>query len=220
MNPEVLDPPADNPDRGCTTENLLTPRGESNMPTDDQDRHHLYLTPSGSTGVPSPAPTKPDRATYEAARRAELDRICLIDIKRRQLLVYFCPLGIREIDHLWDDEGISQGDKEEYSKVESELYLSHRVLVHAIEGYLLGCVQYPVLTAETALKRTTNTDSLIDLLQAEEDSTIHNFGPPWAEDRTRRDGSPDAFAPAETWNITERGAASSGTTAPWYWPWR
>jgi hypothetical protein len=28
---------------------------ESNMPTDDQDRHHPYLIPSDSTWVPSPA---------------------------------------------------------------------------------------------------------------------------------------------------------------------
>jgi hypothetical protein len=37
-------------------------------------------------------------------------------------------------------------------------------------------VEYPVLTAETASNRTTDTYSLIDLLQAEEDSMIHNFG--------------------------------------------
>ena len=73
---------------------------ESNMPTDDQDRHHPYPIPSDSTWVPSPAIAKPDRATYEASRWVELDRIRLIDIKRRQLLVYFCPLGIHEIDHL------------------------------------------------------------------------------------------------------------------------
>jgi hypothetical protein len=190
------------------------------MPTDDWDRHRPYPTPSDSTWVPSPAPAKPDRATYEASRRAELNRIRLIDIKRRQLLVYFCPLGIHEIDHLWDDEDISMDDKAEHDKVESELYLSHRVLVHAVEGYLLGCVEYPVLTAETALKRTTNTDSLIDLLQAEEDSTIHDFGPPWAEDPTFRQSSRHGVHPPEIGNASGGGAAASGTTAPWCWPWR
>src|ERR1700722_2774834 len=74
---------------------------ESSMPTDNQDRHRPYPSPSDSTWVPSPAFAKPDRATYEASRRAELDRIRLIDIKRRQLLGYFCPLGIHEIDDLW-----------------------------------------------------------------------------------------------------------------------
>ena len=54
--------------------------------------------------------------------------------------------------------------------------LSHRVLVHAVEGYLLGCVKYPVLTAEAVLRRTTGSDGLIDLLQAEEDSMIQKFG--------------------------------------------
>jgi hypothetical protein len=118
------------------------------MPTDQQDNNRPYPMHSVLTLTPSPAPAKPDLATYEASRRDELDRIRLIDIKRRQLLFYFCPLGIHEIHHLWDDEDISRDDKEGYNKAEAELYLSHRVLVHAVEGYLLGCVQYPVLTAE------------------------------------------------------------------------
>jgi hypothetical protein len=90
----------------------------------------------------SPTIAKPDRATYEAAREAELDQIRLIDIKRRQHLGYFCPLEIDEIDHLWDDNDISLDDKEEYNNAESELYLSHRVLIHAVEWYLLECVEY------------------------------------------------------------------------------
>jgi hypothetical protein len=151
------------------------------MPSDNQNRHYPYPSPSDSTGVPSPATAKPDRATYEALRRVELDRIRLIDIKRRQLLSYFCPLGIHEINHLWDDEDISLPEKEEHNKVQGELYLSQRILIHAVEGYLLGCVEYPVLTAEAALRRTISTDSLIDLLQAEEDLMIRNFGPPWVE---------------------------------------
>jgi hypothetical protein len=189
------------------------------MPTSQQNNNPDSMH-SASIFAPISAAAKPDRATYEALRRVELDRIRLIDIKRRLLLVYFCPLGIHEIEHLWDDEDISLSDKEEYNKAESDLFLSHRVLIHAVEGYLLGCVEYPVLTAEVALRRTTGTDSLIDLLPAEEDSMIHNFGPPWADDRTFRDGSPDAFQPAETWNVTERGTATLGTTARWCWPWR
>jgi hypothetical protein len=190
---------------------------ESSMPTDDQDRHHPYPIPSDSTWVPSPAFAKPDRATYEASRRADLDRIRLIYIKRSQLLGYFCPLGIHEIDHLWDDEDISMDDKEEHNKVESELYLGHRVLVHAVEGYLLGCVEYPVLTAEAALMRTTNTDSLIALLQAEEDLMIRKLGPPWVDQPlTFRGSSLGGLQPP---GIGPR-AATSGTTAPWCWPWR
>jgi hypothetical protein len=191
------------------------------MPTDDEDRHRPYPSPSDSTWVPSVAIAKPDRATYEASRRAELDRIRLIDIKRRQLLGYFCPLGIDEIDHLWDDEDISLNDKEEHNKAESELYLSHRVLVHAVEGYLLGCIEYPVLTAEAALRRTTNTDSLIDLLQAEEDLMIRKLGPPWVDQPlTFSESSPDALEPIGTGNVPKRVAATSGTSSPWSWPWR
>jgi hypothetical protein len=59
--------------------------------------------------------------------------------------------------------------------------MSHRVLVHVMEGYLLGCVGYPDLTGEAALRRATSTDNLIDLLQAEEDLMIRTFGPPWVE---------------------------------------
>jgi hypothetical protein len=190
------------------------------MPTDQQDNNRPDPIDSALTLTPTPALAKPDRATYEASRRAELDRIRLFDMKHRQLLVYFCPLGIHEIDHLWDDEDTSPDDKDEHNKAKSELYLSHRVLIHAVEGYLLGCVEYPVLTAEAALRRTTGTDSLIDLLQAEEDSMIHNFGAPWAEDPTFRQSSPDSLQPPETANIPKRGAATSGTTAPWCWPWR
>jgi hypothetical protein len=191
------------------------------MPTDEQDRHHPNLTASDSTWAPNPAPTKPDRATYEASRRAELDRICLIDMKRRHLLSYFTPLRIHEIDHLWDDEDISPEGKEEHKKAEAEVYLSHRVLVHAVEGYLLGCVEYPVLTAEAALKRTTSTDGLVGLLQAEEDWMIQKFGSPWVEHPpTSSESNPDALQPPGTRNGPKRGAATSGTTAPWCWPWR
>jgi len=115
---------------------------------------------------PTPAAARPDRATYEASRRAELDRIRLIDIKRRQLLAYFHPLGIHAVDDLWDRDDLSRQEREEHDKAAHELHMSHRVLVHAVEGYLLGCVEYPDLTGEGALKRATSTDNLIDLLQA------------------------------------------------------
>jgi hypothetical protein len=194
---------------------------ESDMPTDQQDNNRPDPMHSALTLTPSPAPVKPDRATYESSRRAELDRIRTIDIKRRQLLVYFCPLGIHEIDHLWDDEDFSPQDKEEHNKAESEVYLSHRVLIHAVEGYLLGCVEYPVLTAEAALRRTTSTDSLIDLLQAEEDSMIHNFGPPWVEQTpTFSERSFNDPTPPGGRSVPTHGVAASGIAKPWRWPWR
>jgi hypothetical protein len=90
------------------------------VPSDERDRHDPYPMYSASTLTPTPAPAKPDRAPYEVLRGAGLDQICLIDIKRRQLLVLLLPLGIHEINHLWDDEAVWPG-KEEYFKVESEL---------------------------------------------------------------------------------------------------
>jgi DNA-binding CsgD family transcriptional regulator len=151
------------------------------MSIDDQDNTRPDPSPSDWTWTPTPAAAKPNRATYEASRRAELDRIRRIDIKRRQLLGYFYPLGIHEVDDLWDRDDPSQQDREEHDKAAHELHMSHRVLVHAVEGYLLGCVRYPVLTAEAALRPATSTDSLIDLLQAEEDLMIRIFGPPRVE---------------------------------------
>jgi hypothetical protein len=191
------------------------------MSVDDQDNTRSDPSHPDSTWNPAPTTAKPDRATYQESRRAELDRIRLMDIKRRQLLGYFCPLGIHEIDHLWDDEDISQRDREENDKAAHELHMSHRVLVHAVEGYLLGCVEYPVLTAEAALRRTTSTDSLIDLLQAEEDLMIRTFGPPWVEHRTTLSRSClHGLQPPGSGKLPTRGSATSGTLAPWSWPWR
>jgi hypothetical protein len=105
-----------------------------NMSIDDRDSTRTDPVPSDSTWNPAPATGKPDRATYEASRRTELDRIRVIDIKRRQLIRYFYPLGIREVDKLWDCDDRSRHDREEHDKVAHELHMIHRVLVHAVEG--------------------------------------------------------------------------------------
>jgi hypothetical protein len=181
------------------------------MPTDDQDRHRSEPIPSDSILKPAPTAAKPDRATYQESRRAELDRIRLIDIKRRQLLDYFGPLRIEEIDHLWDHEHIPQHDREKHNKTKSELYLSHRVLAHAVEGYLLGCAENSALTAEAALNRATSPDSLIDLLQAQEDLMTRTDRPPFTLN--------GPLAPAAG-KVPTRIGAASGTPTPWSWPWR
>jgi hypothetical protein len=186
------------------------------MPTDDQDRHCPEPIPPDSIWNPAPVTAEPDRATHRASRGTELNRIRLIDIKRRQLLRYFYPLGIHAVDELWDRDDRSRQDREENDKAAHELQMSHRVLVHAVEGYLLGCVEYPVLTAEAALRRTTSTDSLIDLLQAEEDLMIRTFGPPWAEypatlSRSRLNG----LQPPGAAKLPTRGSATSGTATSW-----
>jgi hypothetical protein len=69
--------------------------------------------------------------------------------------------------------------------------------------------------------QTSNTDSLIDLLQAEEDLMIHNFGPPWAEDpRTFTEGSLNGLQAPGARSVPTHGVATSGTAIPWSWPWR
>ena len=151
------------------------------MPTDDQDNTRPDPPPLGQAWVPNPAARKPDRATYEAARRAELDAVRLLDVNCRQLLYYLRPLGIRGDDDLWDSDDLSRQDGEEHYKVAHELYLSHRVLACAVEVYLLGCVECPDLTGVGAVRLATSTDGLIAILQAEEDLMIKTHGPPWVE---------------------------------------
>jgi hypothetical protein len=155
------------------------------MPTDYQD--NIRPDPTILDWLCTPAiPTTPrlDRATYEAARRAELGRIRRLDVAHRELLSSLRPFGIAGDDDRWDDEDISLDEKEEHRRAESELYLSRRVLVHAVEGYLLGCVAYPALTGEGAVRRATSTDRLTDLLQAQEDLMIQTFGQPFRISRS------------------------------------
>jgi hypothetical protein len=152
------------------------------MPTDYQD--NIRPDPTILDWLCTPAiPTTPrlDRATYEAARRAELGRIRRLDVAHRELLSSLRPFGVSADNDRWDDEDTSLDEKEEHHKAESELCLSHRVLVHAVEGYLLGCVAYPALTGEGALRRATTTERLSDLLQAQEDLMIRNSDcPGWS----------------------------------------
>jgi len=170
---------------------------------------------------PTATAPKPDRATYEAARRAELDHIRRLDVTYRQLLNYLRPQRIHGDDDLRDRDDLSRQDKEERDKAEHELYLSRRVLVCAVEVYLLGCVEYPDLTGEAALGRATSTDNLITMLQTEEDLMTKTNGPPWVErpfilTRSRLQG----LQPPGAGNVPTRGAATSGASVPWSWPWR
>jgi hypothetical protein len=151
------------------------------MPTDDQNNSRPYSTPFDWTGVQPPVADRPERATYEAARRAEIDHIRRLDVTYRQLLNHRCPQRIRGDNDLRDRDDLSRSDREERDKAVHELYLCRRVLVCVIEVYMLGCVEYPDLTGEAALGRATSTDSLITILQAEEDLMIKTYGPPWVE---------------------------------------
>jgi hypothetical protein len=153
---------------------------EDNMQTDDQDNTQPERVPPDWAWLRAPVAAKPDRAAYEAARRAELDDVRRLDLHYRQLLEYVHPGRSGGNDFVGCDN-LSPQDREEHDKVNHELYLSHRFLVCAVEVYLLGCVEYPDLTGEGAVRRATNTDSLIATLQAEEDLMIKTHGPPWLE---------------------------------------
>jgi hypothetical protein len=156
---------------------------ENNLPVDDPFNTRSDAMPPDWTWVATPAPPKPNRAAYEAARRAELDDVRQLDQHYRQLLN--CPLGVRGEDDLWSRGHRSPQNWEEHdNKAARELYLSRRFLVCAVEVYLLGCVEYSGLTGEDAVRSATDTDSLIASLQAEEDLMIKTHGPPWVE-RTR-----------------------------------
>jgi hypothetical protein len=150
------------------------------MLTDYHDNIRPDPTPTNWLFTPaSLTAPKLDRATYEATRRAELGQIRRLDVAHRELLSSLRPFGIGGDNDRWDDEDISLDEKEDQHKAESELYLSRRVLVHAVEGYLLGCVAYPALTGEGAVRRATTTERLSDLLQAQEDLMIQTFGQPF-----------------------------------------
>jgi hypothetical protein len=191
------------------------------MPTDDQDRHRPEPIPSDSIWNPAPVTSKPDRAIYETSCRTELDRIRLIDIKRRQLLSYFYPLGIHEVDELWDRDDRSRQYREEHDKAAHELDRATESWSTRWEDICWGYVGYPDLTGEGALRRATSTDSLIDLLQAEEDLMIRTFGPPWVEHpatlgRSRLNG----LQPSGAGKVPVGGSATSGTATSCSWPWR
>ena len=153
---------------------------ESDKPVDDQFSGQTDPIPLDWTWVATPAAPKPNRAAYEAARRAELEDVRLLDLHYRQLLNDLHSLGIPG-DHDLSRRNDPSLAHREHEKVARELYLSHRFLVCAVEVYLLGCVEYSGLTGEGAVKCATNTDTLITRLQAEEDWMIKTHGPPWVE---------------------------------------
>jgi hypothetical protein len=192
------------------------------MATDGQDDTRPNPTRTDWNWSATPAADKPDRTTYEASRQAELDLIRLIDIKCRQPLGYFHRLKIHRVDDLRDRDNLSPQKWEKHDRVVAhEMQMSHRLLVHAVEGYLSGCVQHPDLTGEGALRRATSTDSLIGLLQAEEDLAIKTFGPPWLErPLTLSRSCLKVLQPPKEEKEHTRGVAPSGTSALRSWPWR
>jgi hypothetical protein len=77
------------------------------------------------------------------------------------------------------------------------------------------------LTAEAALRRTTSTDGLVGLLEAEEDLMIRRFGPPWAgHPHTFSEGGLNGLQPSGARGVPTQRVATSGAPIPWRWPWR
>jgi hypothetical protein len=188
---------------------------ETKRPTDAQNDTWPETIPSDSTWKSARTTPKPDRATYQAARWAELDQIRRLDLAYRELLSYLRPLAACGDDGHRDGDDVSRQVSHERNKAEYELHLCRRVLVHAVEGYLLGCAEYPDLTGEAALGRATCTESLIDLLQAEENLMIRTFGPPSVErPLTFSQGSLNGPQLPGAGNVPTKGVA------PWSWPWR
>jgi hypothetical protein len=183
------------------------------VPTDKEDNSRADPMHSALTWKPPRTAPKPVRATCQAARWAELDRIRGLDLVYRELLSYLRPP--RGDDGHRDGDDLSSQVEQERNKAEHELHLCRRVLVHAVEGYLLGCVEYPDLTGDAALGRATSTESLIDLLQAEENLMTRTFGPPWVErPLSFSESSPNGPQIPGAGNVPTKGVA------PWRWPWR
>jgi hypothetical protein len=188
---------------------------DSKRPTDAQNDTWPGSIPSDSTWKPARTTPKPNRATYQAARRAELDQIRRLDLAYRKMLSYLRPLGARGDDGQRDGDDPSRQVSHERKKGEHQLHLCRRVLFQAVEGYLLGCAEYPDLTGEVALRQATSTESLIDLLQAEENLMIRTFAPPWVERHLSFNESSltGPLLPGAR-NVPPKGIA------PWRWPFR
>jgi hypothetical protein len=121
-----------------------------------------------------PIAPKPDRATYEAFLRAELGRIRRLDVAHRDLLSSLRPFGIRR----GETAGMMRifpWMRRRNTIRRSPSCISAAESWSTVEGYLLGCVASPSLTGGGALRRTTSTDRLSDLLQAEDDLMIRTF---------------------------------------------
>jgi hypothetical protein len=71
------------------------------------------------------------------------------------------------------------------------------------------------------LRRATSTDSLIELLQAEEDLAIKTFGPPWLQGPlTLSRSCLKVLQPPKEEKEPTRGDAPLGTSTVRSWPWR
>jgi hypothetical protein len=191
------------------------------MRTNDQNNTRPGPIHSYRASDPAAIAPKTDRTTYEAARRAELDHIRRLDLTYRRLLNDFRQHGVGADPGFWGRGDPMREDKEERGEATDDLRMRQRILVHAVEGYLLGCVRLSTLTGEIALKQTRNTDELCAALQAEEDLAIKACGPPWVERPATFSGSRlHSVQPHEEGNVPTRGSATSNIPALWRWPWR
>jgi hypothetical protein len=158
-----MDPPADNPTQGCAMKKTPQPSRESDVPTDEEDNTRPDSMDPALDWEPARTTPKADRATYQAARRAELDQIRRLGLAYRELLSYLRPPDSRGDDGHRDGDDAPRQISHERKKAERELHHCLRVLVHAVEGYLLGCPEYPDLTGEVAVTQATSTEGLIEL---------------------------------------------------------
>jgi len=183
---------------------------ERDVPTDQESNTRPDPLDPALNWKPTRTSPKADRATYHAARRAELDRIRRLDLAYHELLSYLRPLGSRGDHGHRDGDDASRQVSHERKKAEHELHLCRRVLVHAVEGYLLGCPEYTDLTGEVALRRATSTDSLIDLLQAKENLIF----------RTSVERHRNLNESSRTGPLLPGSRSMPKRVAPWRWPFR
>jgi hypothetical protein len=116
------------------------------------------------------------RAAYQQKRQAELDQISALDSDYRSRVL------LRDASWepgSWEEDPRCMEELRVQREEDFELGISHRILTHAVEGYLLGCVGSSCVTGESVMAKATSTDGLIAMLQAEEDDMIAIFGPGW-----------------------------------------
>jgi hypothetical protein len=118
------------------------------------------------------------RAAYQQSRKEQLDLIRGLDAAYRAELAH-------QEEVAREHGGVPEPGVLERLRLEAlghfehqgiDLFTSRRIVVYAVEGYLLDCVAVTWLTGRDFMKRARTTEELISILQEEEDRLIEIHG--------------------------------------------
>jgi hypothetical protein len=136
----------------------------------DLTRAALELTAKGAEA----SGNRISRAAYENAREAQLDEI-------RTYHGDYCERLKRQPRHEDDQGDRSSGQVQLQREAARKLGISYRLLIIAIETFLLDCAVESGMTAHQLVEKASSTDELIEMLRSEEREMIATHGPLWDE---------------------------------------